>query len=162
MEILELAAILGIITDVVIIYFIYRTLNQNSKQFFEIHQPMIDLKIKETDDHGNCIFIIKNFGNMIAENINIKCKDKLPKGESSELKNINYLLPTQEQTFGFNIVDQYAEDMADSYEGYDHVDSEIEISYTVKNKNKKFVYNVEVGGTKKVEAMQRVLLLKHE
>ena len=54
----------------------FKTFQQNNDQHTSVNRPWISLQIDNIDGDDNCEFILKNQGNLVAENMNITCKDR--------------------------------------------------------------------------------------
>lgn len=126
----------------VLVFLIYKTFRQNNDQHTSINRPWISLQIDTIDGDDNCEFILKNQGNLVAENMKISCKDRKRSKKLDVIHKIFYLLPSQESKFYFNVADMVIESSkTETRAGYD-VDAEIAITYSFNKKNKKIVYEV--------------------
>jgi len=126
-----------------LVFLIYKTFRQNKEQHTSVNRPWISLQLDNIDGDDNCEFILKNQGNLVAENMKITCKDRKRLKELDVTHQIFYLLPSQESKFYFNIADLIIEgDSKNTLRGGHDVDAEITISYSFNKKNKKIVYEV--------------------
>ena len=127
----------------ILVFLIYKTFRQNNEQHTSVNRPWISLQLDNIDGDDNCEFILKNQGNLVAENMKITCKDRKRSKELDVTHQIFYLLPSQESKFYFNIADLIVEGgPKNTLRGGHDVDAEITISYSFNKKNKKIVYEV--------------------
>lgn len=135
--------LIGLLINGILVFLIYKTFRQNNEQHTSVNRPWISLQLDNIDGDDNCEFILKNQGNLVAENMKITCKDRKRSKELDVTHQIFYLLPSQESKFYFNIADLIIErGPKDTLEGGHVVDAEITISYSFNKKNKKIVYEV--------------------
>ena len=119
--------------------------NQKIKEQFEsINRPWISLQLNNIDSDANCEFTIKNEGKLVAENMNISCKDRMnSKNVLDIVHHISYILPFQQSKFYFNIADLTLEtNSTNELVGGHNIDAEITITYSFNRQDKKIVYEV--------------------
>ena len=140
--IVSILTLIGLSINGILVFLIYKTFRQNIEQHISINRPWISLQLSSIDSEENCEFILKNQGNLVAENMKISCKDRKRSKELDVVHKIFYLLPSQESKFYFNVADMVIEgSKTETRAGYD-VDAEIAISYSFNKKNKKIIYEV--------------------
>jgi len=149
---IEYVTLGSLAVNAVLVYFIFRTLQQNKNQYHSLHRPWINIQrggIDPTD--GNCEIIIKNHGNLPAEKMNITYKDlskKEPKDEDL-YSPIHSLMPSQEQSAWVCIVNGggSTNEKTNEMKIWYNYNIEIKITFSYGKQNKKIIFEMSEDTT---------------
>ncbi len=142
----SLLILLNICINIILVIVVSISVGRSSKEFFELNQPIMDLNVEISQIHEECVFIFTNSGNIVAEKLEITCKNNLDENSYEISKEWNYLLPHHTFKIYFNNIKPFEKIPEEKFEQYIFVDAEIKIKYRSKKQKKLFCYSVFLSG----------------